>query len=277
MRTYLFSSAFFLSVLSGIASAELLSVHSAVIFVSATDNAIDNGISSESDSSVNTLFPYSDTLSATQGVSTSTATINWRENMENMELDFRFVQNFDNSPGGLRGDVANIFVEIEFTANENAAYEFIGGYEYAFSNGGGRSRLDGQLIDRTAELFLYLDTTESGYEGDASGDFTMGDINDGGVVGVGDTGAPPVRGLNANFGMPSGMLIAGQKYEFSFNASIRSRSGQTGDDRFNSVASATGFTTLIIEPAPVPLPAAVWLLGSTVIGLISLSGRKSAR
>ena len=63
------------------------------------------------------------------------------------------------------------------------------------------------------------------------------------------------------------MLLQNQVYTFTYDLTANNPTG-TG---------VTGFSAFDLSPSPVPVPAAVWLFGSALLGLVGLGRRKNTR
>lgn len=123
-----------------------------------------------------------------------------------------------------------------------------------------------------------------------SGDYNFGVLYDDGfkfTLGGSDTSVSiSVDGLNPRDrkGFDSNLSLAAGMYSFDLLGYNRLESGVLslgwwyGDgetaSKFETIQQANLFTSLPVNPSAVPLPSAVWLFGSGIIGLLSLVHRR---
>ena len=233
-----------------------------VIDDSIISRARDNGGSIIIDSPSSTTIPLTTTLTATAGDSSSITNVNYSGTANSATLSWDMLHTMDNTNGlneigccSYAGTRNNTLV---FTADVDAIYEISG-----FYNTSGliatETILDVYLLDITfGGHTLFEDYSESYFTPDES--FVLGDAYD-------------ADEYNSTVGSLTGNLIAGHSYEFMINASLAAfdRTSET-----EAVTNATGNITLNITATTVPIPAAVWLFGSGLLGLIGVARRKKS-
>jgi len=222
----------------------------------------------------NTAFNYqnysttawgSDSVSESHGGSTATTNINFVDTTFGAEFDFDFIQSRMGSVQSFAStssstiNTAPIRSGFIFTTSEDTTYSLSGLFS---SDAANHVNSYVELVGLSGDGLLFTDNTTS--RNTANESFTLG------VSGDGDF-------HNATSGSLTGILLAGYSYRLTFQQEILA---------FNIAdngATATGCLTLSIGDASanqcgvgaVPVPAAVWLFGSGLIGLIGLARRKS--
>ena len=247
---------------SGVAWAVPITITSNWLYTEAFDDAAVTPTHSGSvdDYTLETI-PLTETLTTTDGSSSSTMDINYAIDSTSATLAVDISHSIDNADGlstdGCCDSAGSANNNLYFTANSDATYLISGLYNMSGPTGT-RTLLNVHLYDLTAGgVFLFRDVSLS---------FTTADETFvAGVAGDGDFS-------NANEGALTGNLIAGHEYEFYFGTGITS-SGIGPSETFIA-ATATGNVTLGISA--IPVPASLWLLGSGLLGLIGIAKRKAA-
>jgi len=138
--------------------------------------------------------------------------------------------------------------------------ELLFGTRNGVNNGTGPTTSGGAVDMKLFKLSVDINTVLSGYlvgnNGTQNGgSFSIADT--GGMIVTGLPGGPP---FNTIRDIADIQLLAGETYTFTYNSA----------NGANSITGLAGF-----DVAPVPVPAAVWLLGSALAGLIC-TRRKTA-
>jgi hypothetical protein len=211
-----------------------------------------DGISGSNVATDNSTTFGSRTVTATDGGSTSTTSINWTDTGTGALLDF----NFDQTRTGAFNSYAQAHESsLYFTVNADTTYSLSGMFSATDVGSPGRVYSEVVLQD-TASGMLFQDFSQSLYT--ANETFTLG------VAGDGDVS-------NTTNGSLTGALLAGHNYRFYFNEFIQAYpSADQG-------ASATGCVTLSIGGAtgagscgisvPAPAPLALFGLGLLALGI----------
>ncbi len=204
-----------------------------------------------------TGIPATQTLNAVSGASSNTTEINYAGDADSAIFSTNILHNINNT-GGLDVDeccdhAKTNLIQMEFTVNTNSSYSISGFYDIT---GLAESKFLVGLADITDSILLFRENSVSRNTVDES--HNLGDVTDGDFA-------------NELDGLLTGNLIAGHDYVLSFDSFINAHDGL---NEYESIASASGNVTLSITA--VPLPAAVWLFGSGLIGLIGVARRKKA-
>jgi len=221
----------------------------------------DSPVGSNSDTYNGTTVPASLTLTTTSGNSSSNTNINYSGDANSATFSVDMAHSIDNT-GGLSTpgccDIADTFNSLSFTADVNTTYSISGFYDMLGSVGTLTS-LEVTLEDQSTRDILFYGLSQSLNTTNES--FVLGGLADG------DTN-------NFLSGSLTGNLIAGRDYMFRFDSYIRS-SGTAGIET-EVAASARGNVTLVIATplSAVPIPAAVWLFGSGLFGLVVVARKR---
>ena len=207
-----------------------------------------------------TTIPYSTTVSENVGNSSSTTDINYSGNDSYTTFAYDFTHSIDNTTGDTSTqDYAAISVgndSLYFTATGASSYT-IDGYYTMTGPAGTYTYLNVYLYDLTTSTFLFRDLAQSWNTANES--FTVG----------GDEEADASR---ISLGSLTGNLIDGHDYRFLFSFSISAYAGSP----ISTLVAATADGSLSLSIGAVPVPPAVWLFGSGLLGLLSISRRKKA-
>jgi len=221
--------------------------------------AFDTSLDKSSFSGVS--IPSSETLTATQSNSSSTTNINYSGDATSINFTHDFSHSIDNTVGDTvtnLPDYAETYIlALDFIAVSDSTY-YIDGFYSMLGPSGTRTVLDVWLIDQTSGSTLFRDFAESFNTTNES--FALG------IAGDGDY-------IDTNIGSLTGNLISGHNYRLLLDAFI-----QAADASFNPTlvaASATGEFNLNIV-ANVPIPSAIWLFSSGLLGLVAVARRKAA-
>jgi len=221
---------------------------------SVTSRAADT--TSDSDQFFGTTIPSSDTLMASFGNSSSTTNISYTGTTSSASFAYDFNHQINTIGDTSYPDNATSFsTYLSFTAI-NAATCSIDGF-YTLTGPAGMSTIYRVwLQDDTIGAKLFQD--ESWSRNTANESFVLGVSNDG-------------DHLNTTLGSLAGNLTVGHDYRLYFEATI---SAFNGTDISMVDATAHGAINLSINA--VPVPAAIWLFGSGLPGLIGIARRRKA-
>ena len=213
--------------------------------------ALDASLST--DSSLPTTIPYTDTLTAMQGNSSNITNINYSGDASSVTFTYDFTHSIDSTVGdtNLIDFARTQNISLRFTANSNSTYSIDGFYAMS-GTGEPKTSFNVALRDLTTSTTLLDDFTES--QNSANASFILG------VIGDGDFGDSIIGSLTGN-------LVAGHNYQFIMSAYIQANVNNT-----TAAASASGEVNLNI--GAVPIPAAIWLFGSGLLGLVGMARRK---
>ena len=213
--------------------------------------------SSTTDNYSGTSIPFTDSPSATNGNSSSVTNINYSGDPGSITFAYDFTHSIDNTTGDTSfNDIARTYIGfLDFTANNDAIYSIDGFYTMS-GPVGTTVYLLAFLKDETVGSFVFRDYSAS--RNTANESFILGVAGDGDVANV----------INGNL---TGNLISGHDYTFHLVTYI---SADDGNNPTMVAASASGEVNLIIQS--VPIPAAVWLFLTGLIGLIGISRHKNA-
>lgn len=191
---------------------------------------------------------------------------------QNGSTTFQF--DFDHHRSGAFGEGANAssFIQMFFTASENALYTASGFYQ--LTTGTNAVSYRAILTDQTngAGLFDSLQTSDQ----------TPGEQF---VLGGAGGDLDPLNGVNYFTGSLHGELIAGHQYVLETSAAIQTFNYTDNYNVGDAGASANGALTLVIDPnlqpppqPPVgtPEPASMALFGMGALGLIALRRRRGS-
>jgi len=223
------------------------------ITITSSNSGVFAGAGSSSDSAADTAtgLPYSATIGATAGTSTSTLALDWNDSATSVVFDFTLTQAIDSRQGGLSIDTAQAFSsQLVFTPVVDINYALSGNYALGSSDTA-RVFYSVQLLE-TGAGSVFAQTDESNSTVGES--FTLG-------VGGGDA-------TSSVTGASSGVLLAGQEYALFFSAFVQSRDASGNGAAL--AASAAG--EVVLSMHTVPEPATLALLG--VAGLL---GSRRAR
>jgi len=249
-----FSMLFVTALVASSVFASTIAVTSSNVVASASDDT-----SSLAAQSFNVI-----TLDTTQGLiavsgnSSSTSNINFSSDANSVTFSVDVENNIDNSLGllttGCCDEAGSGFSALTFTADVDTNYS-VSGFFDSLSSIATETILSASLFDITDNIFLLNEYSES--RSTVNESFVLDGISEGDYT-------------NQLVGSLTGNLIAGHDYQYSFVTKIKSLNQFAQETE--SIASGTGNVTLSIgTPTVVPIPAAIWLFGSGLIGLIGVA------
>lgn len=203
--------------------------------------------------STSTTIPTSETLTITEGNSSSTTAISYSGNANSTTFSWDAEISIDNT-GGLSTasccDFADSFNDfLFFTADVDATYSISGFYDHS-GPAGTTVFFEAWLFD--SGTYLFRDVSES--RSTANESFVLGDIGDGDYS-------------NTNVGELTGSLIAGHSYTFFYQSWIQALDA----DDLETEVSAIGNINVTLNVSTVPPPASVFLFSSGLLGLMGVS------
>jgi hypothetical protein len=210
-----------------------------------------------SNTDTGTTIPYSNTLSISDGSSSSITTQNYSGNANYAKFAYGFSHEINNTIGDMSTpDYADSFVNyLIFTATSNAPYTIDGSYAMLGPIGTQMSFYV-RLEDLTVGSTVFFDWSRSFNTPDES--FLLGVSDDG-------------DDYNDTIGSLSGSMIAGHTYRLFYDAYIQAGTSQNVTMVHSS---ATGEVSLLI--GTVPIPPAFWLFGTGLLSLVGMARRNKA-
>ena len=149
--------------------------------------------------------------------------------------------NFSITSEGITYTFSNPSADSTFSINNN---------ELLFGDRPGSASVDMTSFELTVDMNAILNTYQVGNNGTANG----------GVFSIADTNSTLISGLDGHPAfntpidiVPDLMLLVGETYTFTYTP--------------NNGTSITGLSGFDVTPSAVPVPAAVWLFGSALLGL----------
>jgi len=192
------------------------------------------------------------TLTATNGDSSSITGINWQDTGIGQVLNFTMEHQRATS---FQSHGQSYLNGLYFTADQNASYSLSGAY--AMSG------------DQEIYYYVTLDDITSTQNLFTNEQRSYSTIDESFLLG--ETGGDSTNSLSGSL---TGDLITGHDYSLFFNSYIHAVPAS------NSIATAAGFVDLTITGEvvvnPVPIPAAIWLFGTALIGLVGFGKRRKA-
>ena len=227
----------------------------------------------------NDSLPFIMTISAIDTTASAIAafdvTATNNQTLFNLEFDLAFDGSYENEVPGINDGWAELVVLMSFTPQIDSTYTLSGTTIYSFTNGGGGIHSTAYLQKTSLPYDTpFGESKTSVFNSDATGSFTWGEIGEGGIQSFGDAGAAPIDGSDYVSGSLNGYLEAAEEYRLWILMDIDESIYAPDLTSANSIASANGSFTLLIEPIVVPLPSSIYLFLFTVPGILALSKRQ---